>query len=116
MWLSRIPILLLASSNFVPYSSLTTFPFLSFFGGSTHPFNTPAALVGSLGFEGRIGFGGKASTAPAAWSTTLASPPAVQSCSMAGQSSFSPVNDGSGLTWDDSCEKCSYLSCGEGAL
>jgi hypothetical protein len=29
----------------------------------------PAALVGSLlAWEGRIGFGGKASTAPAAWS------------------------------------------------
>jgi hypothetical protein len=38
---AEIPIMLLASSDcFVPYSSLT-FPFLSFFGGLTHPFQYP---------------------------------------------------------------------------
>jgi hypothetical protein len=37
---------------------------------NSYPFNTPDVLVGSIGFRGSTGFGGKASTAPAAWSET----------------------------------------------
>jgi hypothetical protein len=67
-------------------------------------------LVGSLGFRGCMGFGGKASTAPAAWSATawhwLAS--SSLAATQLSAEAFLSATHGSGLAWDDPWEKPSH--------